>query len=269
VVAPVSIATSRRRRRAKTDRTDGEALLRTLLAHKRGDPGVCVMVKAPTADEEDRRRLCRERKVLTNERVLHINRIKGLLFSQGVSGYELLRSDRRQQRDELKTGNRRSLPLHLKAQISRELHRLELLLEQIQAVERERDALFALEKVTASALAATLFAIKSIGWEFAAVLWSEGLFRRFDNRRQIASYAGLGPTPWQSGAIDRAQGVSKSDNPRLRTTLIQRSWLGLRRQPQMALALWVPSGLSATAAVSRRRLSWRWRVSCSWLCGNM
>ena len=88
VVDPASIATSRRRRRAKTDKIDGETLVRTLLAYKRGEPRVCAMVKAPTPEEEDSRRLCRERKVLTAERVLHVNRIKGLLFCQGISGYE-------------------------------------------------------------------------------------------------------------------------------------------------------------------------------------
>jgi transposase len=77
----------------------------------------------------------------------------------------------------------------------------------------------------------------SIGPEFAAILWSEGLFRHFDNRRQVASYAGLAPTPWQSGSVDREQGVSKAGNPRLRTTLIQLAWLWLRHQPQSALAL--------------------------------
>jgi transposase len=138
VVDPASIATSRRRRRAKTDRIDGEALVRTLLAYKRGEPRVCAMVRAPTPEEEDRRRLCRERKVLTNERVLHVNRIKGLLFAQGVSGYEPLRRDRRQRLDELSTGDGRPLPEHLKRQIGRELDRLELLLEQVKAVEGER-----------------------------------------------------------------------------------------------------------------------------------
>ena len=72
VVDPASIATSRRRRRAKTDRIDGETLLRALLAYKRGEPRVCAMVKAPTVEEEDRRRLCRERKALIEERVLHV-----------------------------------------------------------------------------------------------------------------------------------------------------------------------------------------------------
>ena len=240
VVDPASIATSRRHRRAKTDRIDGEALLRALLAHKRGEPRVCTMVKAPTPEEEDRRRLCRERKVLTNERVLHVNRIKGLLFSQGVSGYEPLRRDRRKRLDDLRTGDSRPLPPHLKAQISRELDRLEMLIEQIKAVETERDTLLdpGAKSEGAPAPQAMLLAIKGVGPEFAAVLWSEGLFRHFDNRRQVASYAGLAPTPWQSGSVDREQGVSKSGNPRLRTTLIQLAWLWLRHQPQSALAQW-------------------------------
>lgn len=238
VVDPASIATSRRRRRAKTDRIDGEALVRTLLAYKRGEPRVCAMVKAPTPEEEDRRRLCRERKVLTNERVPHVNRIKGLLFAQGVSGYEPRRRDRRQRLDLLRTGDGRPLPEHLKRQIGRELDRLELLLAQIKAVEGERDELLAAQDTAAPAPAAMLLGIKGIGSEFAAILWSEGLFRHFDNRRQIASYAGLAPTPWQSGSVDREQGVSKAGNSRLRITLIQLAWLWLRHQPQSALTLW-------------------------------
>jgi transposase len=238
VVDPASISTSRRRRRAKTDRIDGEALIRALLAYKRGEPRVCAMVKPPTPEEEDRRRLCRERKVLIAERVCHVNRIKGLLFCQGVSNYEPLRRDRWERLDEIRTGDGRVLPDHLRAQIARELDRVELLIEQIKAVETDRDALLAAKGPAAPAPAAMLLDIKGVGPEFAAVLWSEGLFRHFDNRRQVASYAGLAPTPWQSGSVDREQGVSKSGNPRLRTTLIQLAWLWLRHQPQSALTLW-------------------------------
>src|SRR5271165_3025034 len=239
VVDPSSIATSRRRRRAKTDRIDGEALLRALLAYKRGEPRVCAMVKAPTPEEEDRRRLCRERKVLIAERVKHVNRVKGLLFSQGASGYEPLRRDRRQRLDELTTGDGRPLPAHLKTQIRRELDRLELLLDQIKQAEAERDALLAAPQPAAPAPAGRmLLEFKGIGAELATVLWLEALFRHFDNRRQLASYAGLAPTPWRSGSVDREQGVSKAGNPRLRTTLIQLAWLWLHHQPQSALALW-------------------------------
>src|SRR5689334_17779209 len=133
VVDAASILTSRRRRRAKTDKIDGEALLRTLLAYKRGEPRVCAMVRAPSPENEDQRRLCRERKTLMVERVAHVNRIKGLLFAQGIPDYEPVRGDRRQRLEALSTGDGRPLPPHLKAQIGRELDRLELLLEQIKA----------------------------------------------------------------------------------------------------------------------------------------
>ena len=240
VVDAASIATSRRRRRAKTDRIDGEALVRALLAYKRGEPRVCAMVRAPTPEDEDSRRVCRERKTLTVERIQHVNRIKGLLFSQGVSGYEPLRRDRRQRLDELKTGDGRPLPPHLKAQISRELDRLELLIEQIKVVEAERDVLFVPTTKTEHAPAprTMLIDLRGIGPEFAAVLWSEGLHRSFANRKQVASYAGLAPTPWQSGSVAHEQGVSKAGNPRLRTTMIQLAWLWLRHQPDSALARW-------------------------------
>src|SRR5471030_1422585 len=109
VVDPAYIATSRRRRRAKTDKIDGEALVRALLAYKRGEPRVCAMVRAPTPHEEDRRRICRERQVLMNERTCHINRIKGLLFGQGITGYEPMRRARRESLEALRTGDGRAL----------------------------------------------------------------------------------------------------------------------------------------------------------------
>jgi transposase len=238
VVDPASIATSRRQRRPKTDKIDGEALVRTLLAYKRGEPRVCAMVRAPTPDEEDRRRIGRERKTLIAERVQHVNRIKGLLFAQGIGDYEPLHRNRREKLAELRTGDGRPLPPHLKAQIGRELDRLELLLDQIKAVEAERDARLALADDDAVPPTVMLLGLKGVGPEFAAILWSEGLFRTFSNRRQVAAYAGLAPTPWKSGRVDREQGVSKAGNPRLRTTMIQLAWLWLRQQPASALSRW-------------------------------
>jgi transposase len=243
VVDPASIATPRRRRRAKTDRLDGEALLRALLAYKRGEPRVCAMVVAPSPEEEDRRRLCRERRTLIAERIEHVNRIKGLLFAQGISAYTPLRRDRRARLEALRTGDGRALAPHLKAQISRELDRLELLLGQIKAVEAEQDALLAAAskpagKESAPDPVSMLLALKAIGPNFAAVLWSEAFYRSFANRRQVAAYAGLAATPWRSGGVEREQGVSKAGNPRLRTTMIQLAWLWIRHQPRSALTRW-------------------------------
>jgi len=244
VVDPASIAVSRRRRRAKTDRLDGEALLRTLMAYARGEPRVCSMVRVPSPEQEDCRRLIRERKTLVAERLAHVNRIKGLLYSQGISDYEPLRRDRRVRLAALTTGDGRPLGAYIKAQITRELDRIEPRQAQIKTVEAERDALLvrladaAQSGKNTPAPTAMLLDLAGIGAEFAAVLWHEGLFRQFDNRRQLAAYAGLAPTPWKSGKVDREQGVSKAGNPRLRTTMIQLAWLWLRHQPNSALSQW-------------------------------
>lgn len=248
VVDPASIAVPRRRRRVKTDRIDGETLVRTLLAFKRGEPRVCSMVRAPTPAQEDRRRLVREYRELVSERVRAVNRIKGLLFTQGVLDYRPLRRDRRQRLAELCSGEGRPLGPYLKAEIDRLLERLELLVKQMKALIAALRALTA-EAQTADAgtdantnaearIMAQLLEIRGIGPVFAAVLVTEGLFRQFDNRRQVAAYAGLAPSPWRSGTIHYEQGVSKAGNKRLRTTLIQLAWLWRRHQPTTALAAW-------------------------------
>jgi transposase len=238
VVEPTSIAVPRRHRRAKTDIIDGETLLRTLRAFKRGEPRVCSMVVPPSPAEEDRRRISRERKTLIKERIEHVNRIKGLLASQGIFGCEPMHKDFRNRFEGLRTGDGRPLGLWLKAEILRELDRIDLVLRQIATVEAERDALVQPDGIHAKAPAAVLMKLKGIGPEFAAVLWLEGLFRRFANRRQLAAYAGLAPSPWQSGTVDREQGIAKSGNPRLRTTMVELAWLWLRYQPDSALSCW-------------------------------
>src|SRR5437879_2857226 len=125
------------------------------------------MVRAPTPQEEDRRRICRERKTLTAERVEHVNRIKGLLFAQGISDYEPLLREGRERLVELRTGDGRPLPDHLKAQIRRELDRLELTLQQIKSVETERNAMLSASDEGTPAPGAMLKNLKGSGPEFA------------------------------------------------------------------------------------------------------
>ncbi len=114
-----SPATAGRRPTALT----AKRLIRALMAWKRGEPRACSMVKLLTPEEDDNRRIGRERKTLIAERVFHVNRIKGLLFTQGIRGYEPVNRDRRQRLDELRTGDGRALSKHLKAEICRELDR--------------------------------------------------------------------------------------------------------------------------------------------------
>ena len=233
VVDPASIAVNRRHRRAKTDAVDGDLLVRTLMAWARGERQVCSMVEAPSPDAQDQRRLWRERGRLIKQRIAHTNRIKGLLFGQGVGDYDPLRADRRKRLDTLQTGDGRPLPDRLRREIAREVDRLELVLSQLADVERERNALLArAADADPCAVPAMLVRLQGIGPEFASLLW------RFNNRRQIAAYAGLAPSPWQSGSIDREQGITKAGNPRLRHTMIELAWFWTRHQPGSALSRW-------------------------------
>jgi transposase len=272
VVDPASIAVNRRHRRAKTDTIDGEMLLRSLMPWARGERRVCSMVRPPSPEEEDRRRLTRERATLLKERIQHTNRIKGLLHGRGIIDYDPLREDRLARLDALETGDGRPLPERLKAEIRRELERVELVASQIAAVERERDALIEAPSEAAGpgTPAAARARLKGIGGELGALLWLEALFRRFDNRRQIAAYAGLAPSPWQSGGTEREQGISKSGNRRLRHAMVELAWFWLRHQPDSALSAWFRERVGpgrgrvrriAIVALARKLLVALWRYT--------
>ncbi|MGC2394463.1 MAG: IS110 family transposase [Rhodomicrobium sp.] len=252
VVDAASIAVARRHRRAKTDAIDGETLLRTLMAWARGERRVCSMVGAPSPEEEDRRRLTRERGTLVKERIQHTNRIKGLLSGQGVRDYNPLRRDCFEQLEALRTGDGRELPPMLKAEIRRELDRIAVVTRQLAAVERARGALIRAQAKEQTNPAAQLLKLKGMGPEFASLLWLEALFRSFVNRRQVAAYGGLAPSPWQSGGVERDQGISKSGNRRLRKTMIELAWLWLRHQPDSALSRWFQARVGAAKGRVRR-----------------
>src|SRR3954447_9974981 len=147
VVDPASIAVDRRQRRRKTDAIDVEGLLRTLMAWARGERRVCSMVRAPSPEGEDRRRLCREREALVTERIRHTNRIKGLLAGQGIPDFDPLRPKHRERLEELKTGDGRPLPPCLLAEIRRQLGRLDAVVRDLATVEAERNGLVGLRSM--------------------------------------------------------------------------------------------------------------------------
>ena len=217
VIDPASLHVDRRARRAKTDHIDVAQLLRSLMAYLRGEPKVWSVVRVPSVAEEDNRRVHRERHRLIAERVQHVNRIKGLCAVHGIYDYEPLRSNRMLRLEQLRTGDGRELPRRLKAEIVRELERLELVLQMIETIEKERDAIASARQTSPHTNAKKiqeLAKIKGIGAETATVLVGEVFYRRFDNRQQLASYVGLTPSHFQSGSMSRDQGISKAGNPR-------------------------------------------------------
>src|SRR6201993_688805 len=216
VIDPASVQVDRRARRAKTDHIDAKRLLRSLMAYLRGEPKVWSVLRVPSVAEEDGRRLHRERDRLINERVQHVNRIKGLLAIHGIYDYQPLRGDRVQRLEQLHAADGQTLPPRLKAEILRELQRLELAIRMIKAIEAERDATASGNTGHTSAKKIQHLAkIKSIGPEFATALVGEVFYRSFDNRKQLASYVGLTPAHFQSGAMSRDQVSARLVTPRL------------------------------------------------------
>lgn len=262
VVDPASILGPQRRRNAKTDRIDGVKLVRSLACWLGGDRQACSMVVPPSVAQEDLRRLSRERGELVDERTRLSNRIGGLLANQGIAGFKPLKKGARQALDALRTGDGRELALHLRMAIERILQRIELLAEQIKAAEAERDALLRVAPADAAAAAKSaspeaaigqsLLRLRAIGPEFATVLPMECLYRRFDNRRQVAAFTGLAPTPWSSGSVEREQGISKAGNRRLRKTLIEAAWSWQRHQPRSALTQWFHNRVKGQGKRERR-----------------
>jgi transposase len=266
VIDPASVAVNRRARRVKTDRIDAEALLRAMMAHARGERRVCSVVRVPTPEAEDARRLTREREALLQERVRHVNRVKALCALQGVYGFEPLRPRAAERLEGLVTGDGRPFPERLKAEIRRHLQRLEQVVHQITEVEALRDE-------PASPLAAgvaRLVALRGLGRNVASILQAEILDRRFANRREVAQYAGLAPSPWASGGTRREQGIGKAGNPRVRAAMVELAWLWLRHQPESALSRWFRERVGqarglvrriAIVAVARRLLVALWRYA--------
>ena len=252
VLEPPSILVNRRARRAKTDRLDAQGLLRVFAAYLRGDRQACSMVRVPTPAEEDAKRQHREREHLVQERIRIENRIEALLFTQGIRGRPSLRSWDRDMKA-LRTGNGRELPPLLWAELDRLRRRLVLTLEMIREVEAERAASFAAgEQDDVCRKIRALSRIRGIGENFATVLVREVLYRTFANRKQLASYLGVAPMPYQSGGVDRDRRISRAGNPRARKTLIQLAWLWLRYQPGSALAEWFSRRVGTLAGRTRR-----------------
>jgi transposase len=109
---------------------DAEGLLRVLAAYLAGDSQICSMVHVPTPDEEDGKRVHREREYLVQERTRIENRISALFVTQGIRSRPSLRSWERDMAD-LATSDGRKLPRHLAAELNRLCRRLVLVRDLI------------------------------------------------------------------------------------------------------------------------------------------
>jgi transposase len=238
VVDSSSIEVSRRRRRAKTDRLDGESLLDLLLRHLAGSrKKVWSVVRIPTVEEEDRRHLHRELQSAKRDRTRVTNRMKGLLANHGLALD--LKKDVAGQLAAFRQWDGSPLPPGLRTRLAREWERVEFYTALIERLEAERRARLRQAKDPAIEKVLQLNLLRGIGTN-SAWLYVMELFgwREFRNRRQVGAIVGLTPTPDESGQRGREQGMSKAGNRHVRAMAIEIAWGWLRFQPESELSKW-------------------------------
>lgn len=246
VIDPTSIEVDRRKRRVKTDVVDAERMVKALVRYHLGDRALRP-VRVPGPEDEDARQLHRDLEILTGERTAHINRLKSLLFAQGILAEKINEAFLSWLQGQ-KTGDGRVLPVQLKERVLREFERLQLVVRQMRQLEQQRAALYrkAMRAQETDVLptwlrmADQLRDLCGIGDHASMTLGTE-LFgwRDFQNRRQVAAVSGLTPSPWQSGSsVNDEQGISKAGRSPLRCLLIEIAWGWIRFQPDSPLTKW-------------------------------
>ena len=250
VLDPASLLVNRKAKQRKTDRIDATKMVRALLAHDRGNAAVLSRMQVPSVEEEDRKRLLRERRRLVKEQTSLTNSIKGLLKLHGVFDLQPRAKGFEAKFAEVRTAYGSPFPPQARQEILRIADRLALVEEQILQIETERDAVpKSGEAISmadtpqgsneqAAAKITTLTRLKGIGPNDATMLTHEVFYRRFRNRRELASWAGITPTPWVSGDTQRDQGISRDGLGWIRAQLIQMAWRWLPYQPESALCKW-------------------------------
>ena len=253
IVEPASIQVNRKKRRAKTDRIDAQQIVSALIRFHAGDHLACRMIRIPDLETEDVRNINREMRTIKTERTASSNRIKGLLWTQGVTQVTI---DGKfpQRLQSMQTAEGKPLGKHLQARLLREFDRLALATSQIRELQMQQAQMMReaakeakqIEKseaersspkcaVTAEFLARLCGIGPVTSWTLASEVFS---WRDIQNRRQLAALAGLTPTPHDSGNEEKQQGISKSGRGELRVLLIEVAWGWLLYQPQSDLAKW-------------------------------
>ena len=234
VVDSSSIEVNRRRRRAKTDRIDARKLVLLLVRVCLGDRRAWQEVRVPTVAEEAARHVSRERATLVQEQTRLVNQMRGWLAAVGA------RLPKRRSMGwaaQVRDAAGERLPRELQARLERTSMRLTLVATQIAELETAQAA--ALTQAPADSPAPRLLALRGISVTSTSTLLDEGLvWRDFRNRRQLGGLLGFAPTPYDSGAVVREQGMRGAGNRRLQSAAIQLAWNWVRWQKASALTQW-------------------------------
>ena len=227
-------------KRVKTDGLDAKALCLRLDRFVQGNRAALAIVRVPTEEEERSRAIHRQREQLVGTRKRLEAQGRSLMVNHGLEPV--------QNWWKLRTFAALPVPQWMR----------ELLLNS-------QPILLALqEKIAALTLQLQAAALpneqpRGLGKMTSVVIDREiGDWRRFNNRRQIASYTGLCPGEYSSGNTRLQRCVTKHGNPRLRAALVELAWRLVRFQPNYKpVVKWrqiLAKGALATGAARKKAI---------------
>jgi len=189
-------------KRVKTDGLDAKALCLRLDRFVQGNRAALALVRVPSEQEERSRAIHRQREQLVKVRKQLEAQGRSLMVNHGIEPVKSW----------WKQGNFGALqvPEWMKELLGNSEPILLALQEKISALTLQLQAAAALKQP------------RGLGQMTSVIIDREiGDWRRFNNRRQIASYTGLCPGEYSSGNTRLQSCVTKHGNPRLRAALVE------------------------------------------------
>jgi len=226
-------------KRVKTDGLEAKALCLRLDRFVEGNRAALAVVRVPTEEEERSRAIHRQREQLVKVRKVLEAQGRGLMVNHGI--------------EPVKNWWKRinfgalDLPGWMRELLHNSQPILVALQEKIQTLTLQLEA------------AAQSSQPRGLGKMTSVMIDREiGDWRRFNNRRQIASYTGLCPGEYSSGNTRLQSCVTKHGNPRLRAALVELAWRLVRFQPNYrAVRKWkerLSKGTLTTGAARKKAI---------------
>ncbi len=238
IVDSASIEVNRRKRRAKSDKLDANKLVNMLLRYRAGERKVWSVVRVPGIADEDNRQLHRDLQELLDEQTRHVNRIKGLLASQGLAP-DAVAATLPEWLQEAQLWDGTSLGTEMHCRLLREHERWQFVHRQVLDLLKERRRRIRHDETPGVDMVRRLLNLAGIGLSGSWLLVYEFFaWRSFQNRKQVGAIVGLTGTAYQSGDSVCEQGISKAGNRRMRRLLVELAWCWVRLQPESALSRW-------------------------------
>jgi transposase len=240
----------------KTDKTDALAMVQRLSRYVDGNKKELAVIRVPTPEQELARSQSRQREQLLSHRLRFEAQGRSLLLFNGIR----IKGRWWQKAPWVKVQAQVSAPLRELLTVIHDL--LEAVQTQLEAATKRLEKAATGQPYGVGALTSQVLEREILDW------------KRFKNRRQVASLTGMCPGVRSSGPKTRSGPITKHGNRRIRTALIELAWRCVRFQPEYPpLKKWQSVLLNpkatgaakkkAIVAVGRRLAIDLWRINTS------